>query len=197
MLKIKDLEGNVINMCAKIEELSGLSANDILKVFNADNLIPVDISQICYDLQIRVTGANFEKIENMVYSNEVKMKGHILGAVMVQDDDIAILYRKSDSKNRIRFTLAHELAHCCLHMKPEDEIHVEFRTDEQSNSPKEIEANVFAGELLIPEQCLKAVLKDQKTIDVNMVELLSDMFVVSNNVMKERLKNLNYQIKGN
>lgn len=195
-MKSKDLEGNVINMCAKIEQLNGLSAENILEMFAEDNLIPVDISQICYDLQIRVNSADFGKVENLLYPREVKIKGDILGAVIVDNDDIAILYRKGDSKNRIRFTLAHELAHCCLHMRPDDDFHFEFRTDEKSNSPKEIEANIFAGELLIPKPSLDIILKDIKIIDANIIELLSNMFVVSNNVMRERLKGLNYQIRG-
>lgn len=182
-------------MCAKIEELNGLSANEILQRTHQSNLIPVDISQICYELGIRTQSTDFTPIEKSeFYQNQVTAKGSILGVVIVKNKDIAILYRDKDTLNRKRFTIAHELAHCCLHMKPTDDKHIQFRTDTNSNNAKEIAANKFAGELLIPTNSIKMLMQDRNSATPELISFLSDIFAVSDNVMKERLKGLKYKI---
>lgn len=183
------------NMCKKIRELKGLSTNDLLLKVGQTDVIPVDVAQMCYDLHIHIKPVDFASLENDAsFKDAVSAKGNILGIVMAEGDELAILYRESDTKNRKRFTLAHELAHCCLHMLPNENLHVEFRRDEASSDPKEIEANTFAGELLIPEKALKEIIRDASEIKSILIPMLSSLFVVSENVMKERCKKLNIQI---
>lgn len=179
-----------LKMCMKLSELKELSANDLLNKAGQEDVVPVDIAQLCKDLQIITSPFDFTSIENSdEYRGLVEKKGNILGVVLAEKDDLAILYRIADTKNRKRFTIAHELAHCCLHMNPNEDLHIEFRTDEKSKDIKEIEANIFAGELLIPEKSLRTVIAD-KQVTEELVLLLSRFFVVSSNVMKERLKYL-------
>lgn len=187
-------KGSIKKMCMKLSELNGLSANELLKKAGQDGIVPVDIAQLCYDLQIIIKPFDFASIESSeTYRNQVISKGNILGVVLAQGDDLAILYREADTKNRKRFTLAHELAHCCLHMSPQDDIHVEFRIDGNSDEQKEVEANIFAGELLIPEDGLKSIINETK-VEREIIPSLASLFAVSINVMEERLKYLKIEI---
>lgn len=62
--------------------------------------------------------------------------------------------------------------------------YVEFRGTMNSDNENEIEANVFAGELLIPKKQLNRVYKQ---LIVPSLVGLADIFEVSINVMRERL----------
>ena len=179
-------------MCRKLRELNGLSAEELLKKVGQFGIVPIDIAQICYDLGIHVKMTDFSAIEQKIYEI-TKEKREILGAVLAKDNDLAILYR-NNTVNRKRFTLAHELAHCCLHIEPQRKLHLEFRTDGVSSDIKEIEANKFAGELLIPESSLKEVIDFSFDIEESKINFLAQLFVVSENVMKARLKELNISI---
>lgn len=181
-------------MCMKIKELNGLSAYDLLEKTGQEDLIPVDIAQMCKDLQIITRPFDFSEIEKSPeFQSEISKRGNILGMVLAKENQLAILYRESDTINRKRFTIAHELAHCCLHMKPDEDLHIEFRFDEVSQSPKEIDANVFAGELLIPEKIINLFVKNKK-ISERIMLLLCSKLIVSENVMVERLKHLGVEI---
>lgn len=182
-------------MCKKIKELNGLSAEDLLKKTGQENSIPVDISQICYDLNIRLQDVDFTKIEqNEAFKSMFETRGSILGVVLANNDELAILYRKTDTNNRKRFTIAHELAHCCIHMDSKLDTYIEFRLDEYSEDEREIQANKFAGELLIPEKSLKNIIGETSYLYSSVVNLLSRAFAVSEKVMCERLKCLGIQI---
>ena len=110
----------------------------------------------------------------------------ILGASMVLDGKVNLYYKSGESSHRTKFTLAHELAHCICHLETID--HMEFRSDiTDLNNEKEIEANRYAGELLIPESSLKAILKQ---FYFPSLSALSQIFDVSTNVMEKRLQDL-------
>lgn len=179
--------GSEKNMCMKIEQLNGLTADSILNKFWVRNEVPIDISKILYDMDIKVTSFDFtnaEKTANIPY-------GDILGAVLTSGNDVAIVYKKNESLNRTRFTLAHELAHCCLsHIVPSQTGYIEFRRKMNCNEDRERDANIFAGELLIPEKELSGVLKKFYDSTFPSSEILAQIFAVSVNVMEERLKYL-------
>lgn len=177
-----------INVCKKIKELSGKKPDALLSKLGQFDSVPVDISKMCYDLGIRVQARDFTELENSI-SKEIDDKGNILGLVLIHKDDLAILYKNTDTLNRKRFTLAHELAHCCLHIDPTADMHIEFRRDETSQDEKEKEANIFAGELLIPKKLLLDVIQKMFNGEIK-VDMLAKIFVVSENVMKERLRYL-------
>ena len=84
--------------------------------------------------------------------------------------------------HRQRFSLAHELGHFFLHREgmPEDAVTIDNPPSGEADTPMksatEIEADLFAGELLVPLEMLK--LHVGKAIQV-----LSRLFVVSEHVI--------------
>jgi len=89
--------------------------------------------------------------------------------------------------NRIRFTLAHELGHIFLNHDKRDiydgEASREMELDEFEEMPsskpaKELEADVFASELLIPLEQLKKYVKQGHEL-----EKLAEIFQVSKHAM--------------
>ena len=168
---------------SKIERLKNNTAADILRETGQENVTPVNLREILQKFEISVISIDFSEIERMM-SDMVKERGRILGAVMTKDNNTAIFYSNDKelmSNHRYRFTVAHELAHCCL----DGELsHVEFRHDGSSASPQERAANIFAGELLIPLHQLERVSKE---LLLPTVKNLATVFEVSEPVMAARL----------
>jgi Zn-dependent peptidase ImmA (M78 family) len=115
-------------------------------------------------------------------------------------DRFWMLIEKSDHPNRKRFTFAHELWHFFLHADKLKWDHSIFIDTEYTNTlfrgpkinikeedkPLEAEANLFAAELLMPENVVKKAYNE-----IWSIEILSDIFKVSVEAMKNRLSNLN------
>ncbi len=179
--------GSDKNMCMKMSELNGLTPDVILNRYWTRNDVPIDIAKILYNMDIKVSAFDFFEVEK-----DAKISyGDILGAVITKGDKAAIIYKKDESLNRRRFTLAHELAHCCLsHITPTQKGHIEFRLAKKCTEKREMEANVFAGELLIPEMELSGVLKKFYDNTFPSSKGLAQIFSVSIHVMEERLKYL-------
>jgi Zn-dependent peptidase ImmA (M78 family) len=131
----------------------------------------------------------------------------------VDDDVSGFLYRNPQSKlaviganrlqhpNRQRFTVAHELGHLLLHSG--DDVHVDKgfsvkKRDERSAKGvdvEEMEANLFAAELLMPLNFLDHDLKQVGALDLQdeeKVSQLAQVYRVSNQAMAVRLTNLGY-----
>ena len=174
-------------MCKKLREISGLSSEQIL-LLGEELSPPVNIENILDKLGIKYDAMDFSDIESKV-PDIIKNRGEILGAVTLIDDDVFIYYsKKNKSKNRTRFTLAHELAHCCLNAGSlENKGHIEFRFDEKSDDMNEKAANIFAGQLLIPKEPL---LEKYNNMIVPVSDVLANEFNVSTNVMEARLSYL-------
>lgn len=181
IIKNFDTKESVIYMCDKLNKLKGKTANDILKMTGQKDIIPIDLDEILEKLEIYKISTTFEDLEQ---SGNFDDKGEISGLVLVKKNDIGIFYKKTDSLHRKRFTIAHELAHCCKHGEMLQAGYVEFRGTMNSDNENEIEANVFAGELLIPKKQLNRVYKQ---LIVPSLVGLADIFEVSINVMRERL----------
>lgn len=127
----------------------------------------------------------------------------------LEDDVSGLLIRKqADSPviavnvkhhiNRQRFTIAHELAHFVLHKADAtvfvDDFLVHFRSETRTwkSAPKELEANQFAGALLMPAIQLKSDLK-AKPIDVSDEDAIRELarrYQVSPQALTIRLMNL-------
>ena len=174
-------------MCTKLKELNGLTPEEILnKYWNSErNVYPIDIAKILYKMNIRALPYDFSKFDDGNIDNR------ILGAMVANKTDLALLYRQGETLNRSRFTLAHELAHCCLaHLDDQKMPYVEYRHDGVVTESCEIKANTFAGELLVPTKELRKILSVEYPDSLPQVTKLAKMFAVSLNVMKERLKQL-------
>ncbi len=177
-----------LGVYSKLNALSGMSAEMLLET-SGEISIPVDIEKILRCNGIKYAAMDFTEMEKVASTEEISLVGQVLGAVILDKDDIYIMYAKNSTPNRKRFTLAHELAHCCLNadnLSP-DQPHVEFRIDEASSSGKEQAANIFAGKLLIPKNKLEEV---YDSLIVPLSDVLAKKFQVSITVMEARLRYL-------
>jgi len=120
---------------------------------------------------------------------------HMSGMAYREDGQHLIGVNSLHSKRRQRFTIAHEIGHLVLHTK--DDIHVDetlpmFRTERSSLAidDKEIEANQFAAELLMPAVWLLKDLRNRH-IDIEeddqVIKELADTYGVSTQAMTIRL----------
>lgn len=165
-------------MCAPIEKIRNMSAMELLAYCNQENSIPVDLKAILEKIGISALKKDFSNTD-------------ILGALAIKKNNAAIFYNQNDAKDghRYRFTIAHELAHCCLahYDDSKDDVHYQYRTTGKELDATEIAANIFAGELLIPKKALEEVISK---LLLPSVEVLADIFAVSDNVMLARLDHL-------
>lgn len=190
----KQREIKVSTMCRPISAIRGKSAQDILRLCKQENSIPVDLTAILSKLGISSMAFDFSGMESSI---EACSKGnHILGALATNGNRAAIFYNADDDEDghRYRFTIAHELGHCCLNHFPVDgsTTHLVFRTDGVTDDENEVAANIFAGQLLIPRMSLLDVIN---RLYAPSVKNLADIFNVSEPVMRERLKYLNLKEK--
>ncbi|MFA5093481.1 MAG: ImmA/IrrE family metallo-endopeptidase [Candidatus Omnitrophota bacterium] len=104
-----------------------------------------------------------------------------------ENDNWVIHVNKKHHVNRQRYTIAHEIAHFCLHRqfkyRFEDEI---FFRGGESYDKEEMEANDFASSILIPEQELKTKIRS----GVRKIEELAEIFEVSTLALRIRVKSL-------
>ena len=117
-----------------------------------------------------------------------------------EDNSVILGVNSTHSKNRQRFTIGHELGHHFLHS---NSVHVDGRyqvmnrdaKSKEGNNTQEIEANFFAGELLVPEQMLRADIEKIGQLDVEdevVVKKLAKRYRVSTQVIARRLFILGY-----
>lgn len=175
-------------MSKTLRDLSGKTSEDILELYGDANGLPIDIEKIVHSMGIRIVDVDFAELEDELGIS----KGYILGATIADGESAVIFYRENSSENRKRFTIAHEIAHCCLHTDSLMEQHVEFRDNNRSNiSERERMANIFAGELLIPKKQLDEAYSQMLFPKLS---TLVQIFKVSTSVMAARLDylNLNY-----
>jgi Zn-dependent peptidase ImmA (M78 family) len=151
------------------------AALEIMKDMWVDKKYPIDPVWISRNLGIKVI--------------ESELPEEVSGALIkdVGKDPIIVL-SKSDSKNRKRFSCAHELGHYIYRMKNgEDHFeYIDYRNHIYSygNKAEEIFANQFAASLLMPDSAIKEEIKKLPAF------LLGKHFGVSDDAMNIRLKDL-------
>lgn len=170
-------------MCTVLKKIRNKSAIELLEEYGLDKTVPIDIEQLLRAIGISAIGKDFSELEKRLG----KPKGSILGMLLSSGNNTAIFYRKDDSYNRRRFTIAHELAHAINHS--DNEPHIEYRMAEKEmeENPVERDANIVAGEILIPLPLLK---REYLKLDIPSSTVLANIFKVSQNVMEARLKYL-------
>lgn len=98
---------------------------------------------------------------------ELPMEDSVSGVLVLRDGQAAIGVNEMHHPNRQRFSIAHELGHYFLHKDSSnlfiDAAPIYFRDDHSSDGTeiREIQANAFAAELLMPEHILRAQLKNR------------------------------------
>lgn len=168
-------------MCDILKKIKGKSAEELLKEYNISMIPPINISLLLKRIGISEISIDFSEIEDLMGYE----KGDILGAIYAQNNSLGIFYRSKDTSNRKRFTIAHEIAHCCLNADSLEKRHLELRSCQTANDPKEIQANTFAGELLIPFSSLEKI--HSQFIIAPSLSDLAKIFNVSTTVMAARL----------
>ena len=105
--------------------------------------------------------------------------------IIEENSKVFAAVNKRQHIHRQRFSLAHELGHYFLHKDgvPDDIITIDSpptgEWEESTKDPAEIEADIFASELLVPLSMLKEELKDEK----KSLHHLSSVFLVSEQVI--------------
>ena len=132
----------------------------------------IDPVKICRDLGIRVYFSDFT-------GEDDKISGFFYG------EKNEIYVNKNEYPQRQTFTIAHELGHKIMHEKwlNSSDYKVLLRNSiNDSDDPKEKEANAFAAHLLVPKFML------DKYYRIASIEELATLFMVSVPVIRARMR---------
>ena len=173
-----------------------MSASNITKNaknFLAENKVftpPVDIESLASKQGVLI---RYEELED-----------DISGLLIYKNKKAIIVVNSNHHKNRRRFTISHELAHYILHTKECDDMFVDrkpfvMHRDKRASSgeyQKEIEANQWAAEILMPEDMIENDIDDLEIdlFDEIEVSKLAKKYQVSEQAFSFRLANLGYSI---
>lgn len=142
---------------------------------------PVRIERIAKDLGVELRSGNLDDVSG----------------VLVRRGDAAVIgVNSTQSPQRQRFTIAHELGHFLLHEGITNHVdrsyRVNYRSAEssQATNVEEIEANFFAAAVLMPKHMLDAENAELALDNDSMVGALAKQFQVSRLAMSLRLVNL-------
>lgn len=153
------------------------------KKFKAKDYI--DVVELAHSFGIEVYGRDFQdKTSSFIEFNE--------------NGRFNIYVNKHHSKERQRFSIAHEIAHYILH---KDEIINNKKVARENitslSKEKEIKADNLAAEILMPEKWIEKFLKKLKInkkqkLDESIIRKVAKKFNVSAPASIVRLRNLNY-----
>ncbi len=156
-------------------------AASVLQEYGLD-AIPVDPLVLANRFGISVRKAEF-------------LDNSLVGAIARRGKTVTIVVNANDPPFRKRFTIAHELGHNFLHLL-EDGDYVDGQTNlyrgisEESKDPtaehkREIQANIFATALLMPEHAVRQLWPNLRTVGA-----MARCFDVSEDAMGVRLNQL-------
>lgn len=149
-----------------------MNAQEVLNKF-WDKKLPVDVLSIVKDLGLNAYSLSDEEI----------MQG-VSGRYDSTSGVPAVFVNTQEPLTRQRFTLAHELGHFCLN---HGNSFRDTRETLYSYDHKEYSANLFAADLLMPEDYVKHYIFSE---GITSVAELADIFLVSYSAMKIRLERL-------
>jgi Zn-dependent peptidase ImmA (M78 family) len=119
------------------------------------------------------------------------------GALKRERDGWKIYINRQDSSTRQIFTLAHELGHFFLHREEDEEFvdgdFVMNRDEDAKYRRKEMEANEFAGNIVMPESTIRRKVGEKTPTDETVLEL-ARQFCVSPLAMAIRLRSIGYEM---
>jgi len=155
-------------------------ARDIIKTYGVENP-PVPIEKIAKSLGVTIQYAHFDDA--------------LSGMAFVRDGMSIIGVNSLHHPNRQRFTIAHELGHHVLHAEIlQSEVHVDKvvlnrnKTSAQGVDLKEIEANAFAAEILMPSDWIDNLIYEGVDVgDELKIAMLAKKFRVSTAALQFRL----------
>lgn len=181
------------SMCKKLADIHGKTPEDLLDYITS---VPVDMNQMLEALGIECQCVDFDSLQRGL---PLKKPSIILGLAYAKGNDLAIFYSSHSDLASARFTLAHELGHCCLHMNVDSSFHVEMQTIPDVwykagrpvtpfTNKKEEAADKFARDLLIPTTLLVHMLSSVKKISI---DSLAELFSVPTSQMEKKLWEVN------
>jgi len=161
----------------------------VLQLLNEGNITeaPVSVERIA-----EMVGATIQKLD---------LKENLSGFSYPEGENKTIGVNLRDAPLRQRFTIAHELGHLLMHkekLEYDRGFAVQFRDDvaSEGSSLKEIEANFFAAELLMPKVMLEKDLAGWGQVDIeqesNELDQLAERYQVSRQAMTVRLANIGH-----
>lgn len=126
------------------------------------------------------------------------LEANVSGVLVRRGDKVVIGVNANHHGNRQRFTIAHELGHYLLHPDTPtvfvDGAFVHFRGEDITgpSDSRELEANAFAGTLLLPESALRVDLRGQliDAFDETAVRAMAHRYRVSQQALTIRLMKL-------
>ncbi|GDL91046.1 hypothetical protein BvCmsKSP035_02636 [Escherichia coli] len=144
-----------------------------------DRRLPVDPFKLA-----KAWGAHVEALEESAYNND-----GLSGLAVIKKGVPRIYFDSSEHSNRQRFTVAHELGHHVLGHTQDGEYHRDNVGNYSTGARdyREVEANKFAAELLMPESAIRQLVS-REGIDSTL--RLASIFNVSEAAMHWRLKSL-------
>lgn len=156
---------------------------------NSLRTLPIDVEKVATLVGAEIRKSEFE--ENLSGFAYQKLGAKYIGV------------NSTEGEQRQRFTIAHELGHLFLHKKSSvsyDQGMIMLRDSHSSDGTdiKEIEANRFAAELLMPEDLIRNDLKSIGDLDLvgdnedtkKIVKSLANKYNVSQSAMTVRLTTL-------
>ncbi len=156
-------------------------ANKILNELSITS-IPVDPYQIADKLNCKIMKISPDELPNDFPCD----RNSFAGAIIRSESTNYILVNKSDSLRRQNFTIAHELGHLIMHGEENNANHIDCRDSIFNNTENELQANEFAGALLMPSSWLELIINE--ITDDN--QELASMFDVSLQAIEVRRKKL-------
>ena len=146
------------------------------------------LQKIAEENGITLKQADLKDISGLLYRDE--------------KENWTIMVNQEDSQSRKIFTIAHELGHFFLHSKEHNKfVDSQFiqncfgRSEVTKYQLAELEANEFAGNLIMPKHIIEKTLgENTKTVKEVDIEHLAKVFKVSPLAMKTRLRNLHYEL---
>ena len=162
--------------------------NDLIKEY--DLSVPVDVELLAKRLGVEIKRHGFDE--------------ELSGFALHREGEKFIGVNSNEGEKRQRFTIAHELGHLQLHRSQSvnvDKGVMMLRDSHSSDGTdmKEIEANRFAAELLMPENSLREDLAGVGGVDLvsgnddsrdSVISKLADKYNVSYQAMSIRLASL-------
>ncbi len=170
--------------------------------------IKLIVNNILAQDNLRTIPINLEKIAALANANVkiTQLEAGLSGFAYQKNGTKFIGINAGDGLARQRFTFAHELGHLFLHKNESvsyDMGLMMLRNDHSSDGTdiKEIEANRFAAELLMPEEELRLDLQSSPGIDfmsddddtAAFVKKLADKYQVSSRAMSVRISTLYFK----
>lgn len=141
--------------------------------------IPVNVCEICRDNGIEVRYINMEEV-----NQEVGRK--VCGVIKrISEEKYMFFLNEKYTESQKRFAIAHELGYYFLYKETiGDDVIASFVS---SKNKRDILADIFAEELLMPEECLR---KEYKEMIIPVSTSLAEKFQVPVEKMEERLDSL-------